>query len=221
MDEPARTIGASTYQRIKQDIISGALTPGRKLKLTDLKERYDTSPSTLREALSRLVSAGFVEAPEQRGFLVAPVSPEDLTEIAELRVLLETHALTLSIQNGDTEWEGDLVAAYHKLRLMEQKMLSGDESEKVQWKRYDWEFHETLIRACKSSNLLALHARLYEKYLRYQMLVLTYRGEDAAEEHRKMFEAALARDTATAAAVLEAHVLNGLQHTLAAMGAQS
>jgi DNA-binding GntR family transcriptional regulator len=102
---------------------------------------------------------------------------------------------------------------------MEKKMLEGDESSKEDWKRYDWEFHLAMIQACKSSNLLSLHSTLYDKYLRYQMLVLTYRGEEAVEEHRQMFEAALDRDTEKASSLLEDHIRNGLVHTLAAMEA--
>jgi len=45
------------------------------------------------------------------------------------------------IANGDTDWQGNLIAAHHKLHLMEQKMLAGDDSQKEDWKRYDWEFH--------------------------------------------------------------------------------
>jgi DNA-binding GntR family transcriptional regulator len=217
MQNAPATIGSSTYQKIKRDIIFGELEPGSKLKLEALKQRYSTSPSTLRETLSRLASEGFVEAPEQRGFRVTPVSEEDLIEIGKLRVLLECHALKLSLENGDTDWEGNLVAAHHKLHLMEQKMLSGDESEKETWKRYDWEFHLAMIEACNNKNLLSLHAVMYDKYLRYQMLVLTYRGDIAADEHREMFEVALARDTKTASALLEKHINNGVEHTLAAM----
>ncbi len=193
------------------------LQPGSKLKLDALKVRYSASLSTLRETLNRLASDGFVEAPEQRGFLVTPVSREDLTEISELRVLLECHALELSIANGDTDWEGNLVAAHHKLHLMEQQLLRGDESEKETWKRYDWEFHQAMIAACNSKNLLSLHSIIYDKYLRYQMLVLTYRGEEAVKEHKDMFDAALARDASTAKRLLEDHIRNGLSHTLEAM----
>ena len=217
MAKQPSTIGASTYQRIKRDIIFGELQPGSKLKLDALKERYSASLSTLRETLNRLASDGFVEAPEQRGFLVTPVSREDLIEISELRVLLECHALELSIANGDTDWEGNLVAAHHKLHLMEQQLLKGDESEKETWKRYDWEFHQAMTAACNSRNLLSLHSIVYDKYLRYQMLVLTYRGEDAVKEHKGMFDAALARDADTAKKLLEDHILNGLAHTLEAM----
>ena len=216
MAKSLNVVGSSTYQRIKRDIIFGDLAPGSKLKLDGLRERYAASMSTLRETLSRLASEGFVDALDQRGFFVTPVSREDLIEIANLRVLLECHALRLSIANGDTDWEGNLVAAHHKLHLMEQKMLEGDDSQKEDWKRYDWEFHLALIEACGSKNLLSLHSVLYDKYLRYQMLVLTYRGEEAVEEHRKVFEAALARDIDTAAETLKAHIDKGLEHTLAA-----
>jgi len=216
MAKSRNVVGASTYQRIKRDIIFGDLAPGSKLKLEGLRERYSASMSTLRETLNRLASEGFVDAQDQRGFFVTPVSREDLIEIANLRVLLECHALRLSVENGDTDWEGNLVAAHHKLHLMEQKMLEGDDSQKEDWKRYDWEFHLALIEACGSKNLLSLHSVLYDKYLRYQMLVLTYRGEEAVEEHRTVFEAALARDIDTAAQTLKTHIDKGLEHTLAA-----
>ncbi len=218
MAKSLNIVGASTYQRIKRDIIFGELAPGSKLKLDGLRLRYEASMSTLRETLNRLASEGFVDALDQRGFFVTPVSPEDLIEIANLRVLLECHALRLSIQNGDTDWEGNLVAAHHKLHLMEQKMLAGDDSQKEHWKRYDWEFHLALIAACGSHNLLSLHAVLYNKYLRYQMLVLTNRGEEAVDEHRAVFEAALARDVETAAKTLKMHIDKGLDHSLAAFG---
>lgn len=217
MIKQANTVGYSTYERIKHDIIFGILAPGSKLKLSGLKSQYSASVSTLRETLNRLASDGFVAAEEQRGFFVTPVSPEDLVEIANLRVLLECHALRQSIEKGDTDWEGELVAAYHKLNLIECQLQVGDETEKEKWKRYDWEFHQALIKACNSENLLSLHSTLYDKYLRYQMLVLTYRGEEAALEHKTIFEAALARDPDTAVRVLEVHIVKGLEHTLAAM----
>lgn len=217
MARQPHTVGSSTFERIKRDIIFGTLAPGSKLKLDGLKERYSASVSTLRETLNRLASDGFVTAEEQRGFFVTPVSQDDLREIASLRILLESHALRQSIANGDTDWEGDLVAAHHKLHRMELQMQSGDETEKETWKRYDWEFHQALIRACNSQNLLSLHSTIYDKYLRYQMLVFTFRGEAAAAEHKGMLDAALARDPDTAVRFLEDHINNGLHHTLEAM----
>mgnify|MGYP001277798026 FL=1 len=216
MTKSLNAVGASTYQSIKRDIIFGDLAPASKLKLETLRKNYNASMSTLRETLNRLASEGFVDALDQRGFFVTPVSKEDLMEVANLRVLLECYALKLSIDNGDTDWEGNLVSAHHKLSSMEQKMLSGDDSQKEDWKRYDWEFHLALIEACGSRNLISLHSVLYDKYLRYQMLMLTHRGQEAADEHKQMLEAALDRNVEAATKTLTVHIEKGLEHTLAA-----
>ena len=74
-----------------------------------------------------------------------------------------------------------------------------------------------MIAACGSTNLLSLHSILYDKYLRYQMLVLTYRGEEAVDEHFQMFKAALARDADLSVSWLKTHIQKGLKHTLAAI----
>lgn len=211
------TVGSSTYLRLKNDIIFGVLEPGKKLKLNTLRDQYEASLSTLRETLNRLTSEGFVAAEEQRGFFVTPISKIDLQEVATMRILLECFALEESIKGGDADWEGDLVAAHHKLRRVEDRMLLGDYSDKELWKRLDWEFHLALIQACNNKNLLALHAVLYDKYLRYMILVVTFRGEEAFDEHRTMFEAALSRDTGLASDTLRRHVNMSLFQTLDAM----
>lgn len=207
--------GERAYQQIRTDILFGRLAPGQKLKLDRLKQDYSVSVSTLREILSRLASEKFVIAEGQRGFEVSPVSMEDLREIAALRELLETHALAQSFAAGDVEWEGNVVAAHHKLSLMEERMAAGDRSDVETWKRYDWLFHQALISACGSRALMETHGGVFDKYLRYQMIALSYRGEVAAREHRHLLEAALKRDSVKASKILRTHIQGGVEHTLA------
>ncbi|MBV9259770.1 MAG: GntR family transcriptional regulator, partial [Pseudolabrys sp.] len=97
----AVTVGDDGYRRIRSDIIFGRLLPDQKLRLEALKETYGVSISTLREILSRLSSEGFVVAEARRGFEVAPVSAADLRALADLRILLEGHAMELSFASGD------------------------------------------------------------------------------------------------------------------------
>lgn len=211
---PVPTIGENAYRRIRSDIIFGRLAPGQKLKLERLRDAYGASISTLRETLNRLASESLVVAEGQRGFEVAPVSVENLREIAALRLLLEGHALKQSFAAGDMEWEGRVVAAYHKLATMERRMHDGDRSETEHWKRYDWEFHQALISACGSTVLIETHAGVFDKYLRYQMIALSFRGDIAAEEHKIMHDCALDRDAARARDVLVRHVEGGVEHAL-------
>ena len=117
----------------------------------------------------------------QKGFEVAPVSIANLREIAALRQLLECQALEQSFRAGDMEWEGRVVAAHHRLARMEERMAQGDRDHTEEWKRYDWQFHQALISACGSRMLIDNHAAVFDKYLRYQMIALSYRGDIAAE----------------------------------------
>jgi DNA-binding GntR family transcriptional regulator len=200
---------------MRSDIIFGRLAPRQKLRLDKLKASYGVSISTLREILNRLASEGLVLAEGQRGFEVSEVSAENLKEIAELRQLLEGHALAQSFAAGDMEWEGRVVAAHHKLASMERLMKTGDRSRTEDWKRYDWEFHQALISACGSRALMETHAGVFDKYLRYQMIALSYRGDIAAREHKTLLDCALKRDAETAQRVLAEHVKGGVEHALA------
>jgi DNA-binding GntR family transcriptional regulator len=209
------TIAESSYRRIRADIIFGRLVPGQKLKLESLKLSYETSISTLREILNRLSSEGLVVAEGQRGFEVSPMSVADLKEIAALRLLLETHALEQSFAYGEVEWEARLVSAHYKLSRMESVMASGDTTKAEDWKRYDWEFHQALISACGSKLLMETHSAVFDKYLRYQMVALSYRGDVAANEHKQLLDAALKRNGEMAKRVLALHIQGGVEHALA------
>ena len=205
---PAATAAISDriYSRIRTDVILGRLAPGQRLTLDRMRNAYGTSVGTLREVLNRLASEGFVAAEGARGFEVAAASVENLRELADMRLLLERHALRESFEAGDIEWEGRVVAAHHKLATTEKRMLAGDASESEAWKRYDAAFHNALISACGSKLLLDTHAAVYDKYLRYLVLANVFRGRVAVNEHRKLLECALARDWKGAQRTLDAHV---------------
>lgn len=206
----------TTYNRLRSDVIFGMLKPGQRLPLEDLHLRYAASVPTLREVLNRLASEGLVVTEDPRGFRVAPISEVNLRELASLRKLIELHALELSFQRGTVAWESKVVAAHHKLSRLERRLIAGETADRGEWKRYDFEFHQTLIGACGSEELLSIHRAVFDKYLRYQMIFLTFRGEIAAKEHKALLDAALNRDFGTAKAVLERHVDGGVEHALAA-----
>src|SRR3954452_12044249 len=145
--------GGDCYRGIRTDIVFGRLRPEQKLRLEGLKEDYGVSVSTLREILNRLTAEGFVLAEGRRGFEVAPVSADNLKELAELRLLLESHALGVSFANADVEWEGRVVSAHHKLASTDRLMEIGL-GELENYKRYDVEFYQALISKCGSCTLI-------------------------------------------------------------------
>jgi GntR family transcriptional regulator, carbon starvation induced regulator len=213
-DDSLQTLGETSYLRLREDIIACRLMPGHKLRLDALRERYDVGVSTLREILNRLASEALVVAEGQKGFAVAPVTEQDLRETADLRVLLESHALRLSLAQGDLDWEGRVVAAHHKLAATEKRLLAGQERQTVNWVRYDFAFHNALISACGSEALLDLHSAIFDRFLRYHMLAASFRGAGVVDDHRALYEMALKRDIEGAVAMLARHVNSGVEHVL-------
>ncbi len=212
--EEAETISDDGYRRIRSDIVFGKLRPAQKLRLEALREAYGVSVSTLREILSRLSSEGLVVAEGRRGFEVAPVSADDLKDLAGLRLLLEGHAMERSFARGDMEWEGRVVSAHHKLSATERGMTSKKANQQL-WKQYDGEFHQALISSCGSRALVQAHAAVFDKYFRYLILALSFRGDVVPRQHQQLLECALRRDAARAKTVLTAHITECVDHAIA------
>ncbi|MDE1994299.1 MAG: GntR family transcriptional regulator [Rhizobiaceae bacterium] len=209
------TVSDVVFRQIRQDIISGALKPGEKIKLERAKERYSISISSLREILSRLTTENLVLAEGQRGFEVSPASRKELLELADLRTVLETHAIGLSFASGNLEWEGRIVAAHYKLAAAERKLLAGDASRTVDWVRYDWEFHQAIVSACDSATLMSTLSSVFDRFLRYHMLARSFRGQAVVDDHKLLFELAVKRNTEGARAVIRKHIESGVEHVLA------
>ena len=204
------TVGESVYRRIRSDIIFGALSPGQKLRLEKVSESYGTSISTLRELLNRMCAEGFIVAEGRRGFEVAPVSIQNLRELAQLRILLEHHAMTESFRAGDMEWEGRVVSAHHKLAATERAILSEGDDPELR-KRYDSEFHQALISSCGSHELMHTHSVVFDKYFRY---ALQYRGNATVAQHKALLDCALKRDVEGAKSILTDHINSCVAHAL-------
>lgn len=199
-----RTLIERTYGLLREDILNGRLVPGEKLLVEHLKLRYDVGAGTVREALSRLVSEAIVVAEGQRGFTVAPISIEDLSDVTNVRVSIETEALRLSIRHGGKEWRERLCAAWQRLSALEQPLLE----ENVQrWEAANAAFHEALLSDCGSPWALRLVRQLTQHAERYRRYAIgQHTGRDVHAEHQQIFDAAIAGQDARAALALESHI---------------
>lgn len=100
LDEAAvgyRTVGEAAYQAIKEAINTGALGPGERLRQEILAEALGVSRVPVRSALIRLESEGLVTFHPRRGAVVRSLSAAQVTEIYQLRGVLERHALRLAV----------------------------------------------------------------------------------------------------------------------------
>lgn len=201
------TRATNLYDQLRSDLLDGVLEPGRKLATEALCERYATSQTPLREALSRLVADGLVDRREQRGFAVSEISAEDLNEITKTRCWLEEIALRESIKAHTVEWEEQLVLAHHRLARTPRSLSESHFEDNPEWEPLHRAFHRALIAGCGSSWLLNFCDQLADQHHRYRRLSAprAFTKRVVKSEHQQLMEAAVGGKVEEAIALLRAH----------------
>ncbi|RLJ59263.1 GntR family transcriptional regulator [Litoreibacter meonggei] len=188
------------YDDLHRKLVTAQFNHGEKLKSEELRQIYGCSANTIREVLFRLSTAGLVAFEEQRGFRARRTSRERQHDLTQFRILLEQEGASLSMQHGDIEWEARLSAAHHKLSHIEGEVRRSGTVQHVLplWSNAEWEFHDTLISACRSPLLRETYKMIYDQFRQQLVSRESNYGYfvDNVEEHRAILEAALARDEA-------------------------
>lgn len=199
--KPTQSSTQRVYLALRNDIITGRIPPGERLKIDALKAGLDTGASPVREALSLLTSDQLVERLDQRGFRVAKTSRAQFQEILDLRCNLEELAARDSLARGDAAWEDQLVLAHHHM-----SQAAGGEAEVFE--SHHKRFHMALLAACQSPILLRFCSQLYDLNVRYRYLAGRSKGygrRDVTAEHRAILDAAIKRDADSTCATLLDH----------------
>jgi len=120
--------------------------------------------------------------------------------------MLECEALRQSIARGDDAWEGELLAAFHRLTKAEEKLA--DDEAREEWEERNRIFHEVLISACPSHWIKYFLSILYHQAERYRRFSLYLKPlpRDVHAEHDALFKAAMARQADQASAIMADHI---------------
>jgi DNA-binding GntR family transcriptional regulator len=194
-----------TYQVLRNAILWGELPAGSRLRTNVLTKEYDISLGALREALSRLSAEGLTQAEAHRGYVVTPISAEDVEDLARVRTAVETQCLVWAIENGTLEWESNIVAATHRLVNSARELDQG--ARPATWTEAHADYHATLVGGCGSPRLLQIRNSLYEQSERHRRLEMSMtRDRNAEDEHRLLAEAVIARDIPLATRLMHSHI---------------
>ena len=103
------------YELLKRDILNVTIPPDTPLKISWVQTQYNVGSTPLREALKRLESDRLVILHPNKGYVVSPVSIEELMEMYRSRKIIKQHLLNESIIFGDKYWEAEIVATHYCL----------------------------------------------------------------------------------------------------------
>src|SRR5262245_49870532 len=98
-----QTVADAATGELRRRIIAGEFVDGEPLRQDALAEDLGVSRNPIREALSRLESEGLVASIPYKGYVVTPLSSDEIRELFELRSLIEPELIRYAIPRMTNE----------------------------------------------------------------------------------------------------------------------
>ncbi len=194
-----KSLSESISDLLRQQIMTGDLTEGTQIKQEHMAQKFNVSISVIREALKILGGEGLVEFLPNHGAAVAKLSYQEALDIFDIRVLLETEALALSIPHltdEDCRKIGEILAEEETC------------SEPQRYNELNSLFHEYLYKYCvneKLNELIKLQHNNVGRYLVFYLDKMEFKGQ-SHEEHLQIFAACRDKNAKAAKRLLKQHM---------------
>jgi DNA-binding GntR family transcriptional regulator len=203
------SLADQVFDHLENDILSGKYQRGEILTESKLSAELGVSRTPIREALRRLEQEHIIEE-SGKGSVVIGINEKDLEDIFMIRKSLECQVAALAAKNRTEEQLKQLREA---LEFQEFYLNKKDPD---QIKLMDSRFHETLYKLSGSTAFYDTLVPLHKKIQKYRRASVTNssRAEASVAEHRKIYEAIEAKNTALAAKYASEHVENAYKHIM-------
>ena len=187
------------YKYILEQILTFRFKPNEAIIENDICSTLQISRTPLREALRRLEAEGFVIKARNRGTFVKPYTPEDITEIYDIRKVFEMHALKNCIV---AVTPGEIEDVRRKILLLNESSPPDD------FFKSDDNLHNMIIRYCMNSRMSRILKSLTVQLGIVQTLSSQgpNRFQQVNDEHLQILNAIEQRNLTQASALLELHL---------------
>lgn len=195
-----RTSQSMVADGLREAILSGVLQEGQPLRQAEIANLFGVSRVPVREALRQLEGEGLVISHAHRGAVVSTLSHDEIREITEMRIALETLAIRTAMEHITKD---DLQHA--------EKALDAIDREKnlaAKWADHDWAFHASLYSPSGWTRLLAsikTQHRNFDRFICVHLDLTDYRKK-AQQEHRRLLELCRVRKVKPAVDLLSSHI---------------
>ena len=192
-------------ETLREKILSGELKAGQSLRQTALANELHVSRIPVREALLQLEGEGLVVFEPHKGATVTELNAKHVTELFELRAMLEGHLLTASLPllTNDKLTEASEI-------LIELDKAFSKEDAANRWSDLNSRYHNCLYSAANRPQTQALVDTLNKNADRYIRMHLLWVGgiSKAGPEHNQLLAFCKTGDIDQAVAILKKHILS-------------
>lgn len=184
---------------------SGAMRPDDRTSIRELAEQHGVSAMPVREAVSRLVAQGALAAERNRAIVVPRLTAEEFSDLTEMRILTESHAVRKATPRITPAIMSELRALSHAFA---EAMTSPGTDEAVMLNQ---KLHFSIYTASESRTLMQM---ISTNWLRAGPMISLdiglptrrMRNAHSVRAHAAMLDAIEARDADAASAALRSDI---------------
>jgi DNA-binding GntR family transcriptional regulator len=186
------SLANQAYLRLRQEILVCDLSPGQVVSERELAGRYEMSKTPIREALTQVCHDGLMQRLPGRGYMVVPITIQDIRNLFDLRLVLEMAAAERAAQNPSPT----LITILKEMADVSYNL--DDPKSHVLFLKTNREFHLALAEAAGNRRLVEMLGGLLIEMDRLFHLGLRLRdsSEEMTREHHEVVAALEAGDVA-------------------------
>jgi len=200
------------YKELKKSILEGDFAPGELLPEDFLTQVTGASRTPVREALMHLQGDGLVKIVPRRGARVLEMDPEELNQLVEARILLETAFFDRAMEKNSLKKvkkiNDDMVKILAEMKSVETTSPFWAKK-RLEYSRLDFGFHRTLVEASNNRFLLKYYDMLLDRvivYSHHTIIKYPMYFLESAKEHEDIIDAMLSGQNENAVKLIKDHL---------------
>ncbi len=199
---PRANLADQVYSTLKAELHDFLWVAGDRFSETEIGQRLGVSRTPVREALFRLRNEGFLGVESKSGWFVKPIDFARLDMLYDLRVVLESAAVTKLAQRSDDSPALDELKAAWLVPASERL----DDPKRVG--ALDEAFHATLLAATGNEEMARVHQEVTDRIRIVRRLDFTRpdRVDATYQEHAKILRAVIQRKADPALLLIKSHI---------------
>jgi DNA-binding GntR family transcriptional regulator len=185
--DQAKTYQDQAYQHIKVMILQRKFSPGQYFSDKEIADRLKMSRTPVKAALSLLEHEGLVLNERRRGWKVLSLSMEDIHQIFELKIAIESMLVKKAACQLTSEEKSNLQDILTKMKI------AAERDDYDLWISADVDFHNLLYTHADNPRAYRIIQNLNEQWNRVWVGIVAMEGriQQALREHEAIAQAVI------------------------------
>jgi len=193
------------YEVLKKKILERELKPGDKVQVDEVAHQLGVSRTPVKDALNRLALEGLIDKVARRGTFVSTMSAQDVDELFDLRLLMESYAAEKVLEKDKAN---SFLADIRQCMANIDRIAQSDDPDYDAYLAWNRDLHLSLIKLADNNRLMQMYESLNIpiQVARVHYLHSVESVTQTQQEHQAIYQAFESRDVEQVKQAIATHI---------------